>query len=264
MLRITPNGYQLVIIDFGAAEAYSIYIRITDRKAKNKIIHSEGPRGTPLFTSINSDRQGDIFFSDDLAAISYIICKVLLGFLPWEECKSCEEILQMKCSTVLEDSLRDYPELLQFVTVFKDTKTDNINYDDWINLFASKAASLAPKGTNIQFIPVQDHSVIRTLPSSSQHKQITEEDDQCGHEEKRRKVGSRQGQTSHSVSTKSTKSTKSTNSTSSTNSRKRTRRNYSSKLPLEIVDLCGSSSSDEEFVISKQPPRPGKRTYKRR
>ena len=55
-----------------------------------------GPRGTPLFTSINNSRGGGMYFSDDISALGYMVASLVLGKLPWEDCKSEEEIQRMK------------------------------------------------------------------------------------------------------------------------------------------------------------------------
>ena len=85
-----------------------------------------------------------MYFSDDISAISYMICCILLGTLPWENCKSSEEVLAMKKTDVLESQLKDYPLLLKFVTAFKLVNTDNIDYSYWMDTFQKAAKSCSP------------------------------------------------------------------------------------------------------------------------
>lgn len=112
-----------------------------------------------------------MFFSDDLSAISYVVCRILLGFLPWEKASSCEEILKTKLTTQLENCLTDYPEVLQFVSEFKEKNTDVIAYARWINLFETKAKALAPAGVDPLYLPKDlILSSPSSLPPKSSHK----------------------------------------------------------------------------------------------
>ncbi len=94
-----------------------------------------------------------MYFSDDISAISYMICCILLGTLPWENCKSSEEVLAMKKTDVLESQLKDYPLLLKFVTAFKLVNTDNIDYSYWMDTFQKAAKSCSPERRNLDFLP---------------------------------------------------------------------------------------------------------------
>ncbi|KAK8810903.1 hypothetical protein WA556_003986, partial [Blastocystis sp. ATCC 50177/Nand II] len=134
MLRERPEGYQLVIVDMGAAEV----------KAAGKILDSNGPRGTPLFTSINSNRGGKMYFSDDMSGLGYMFAYLLLGSLPWGKCKSEEEILKQKEECVIDTSLDRFPELLSFIKAFRTATTDQIAYAKWIDAFKAAAKRIDP------------------------------------------------------------------------------------------------------------------------
>lgn len=135
-----------------------------NRKTKGKNTPSSGDRGTPLFTSINSNALGPMYFSDDISAISYMISCMLLGKLPWESCKSSEEILEVKKTNALESQLKDYPLLLKFVTAFKTVKTDVIDYSYWVDMFRKAAKANAPEAENLDFLPLK---VYRTEEKNS-------------------------------------------------------------------------------------------------
>ena len=94
-----------------------------------------------------------MFFSDDVSAVSYVVALLLLGELPWENCKSEEAILKRKQSTTLEEKLKEYPELLDFVTMFRSRNTDEIDYAKWIKLFRTAAQRSSPDGTDTDCLP---------------------------------------------------------------------------------------------------------------
>ena len=111
-----------------------------------------GPRGTPLFTSINNSRGGGMYFSDDISALGYMVASLVLGKLPWEDCKSEEEIQRMKEACVIDKALVRFPELRSFISAFRTVLTDDIDYAKWIGVFSSLAKRLAPD-QNPHFLP---------------------------------------------------------------------------------------------------------------
>ena len=111
-----------------------------------------GPRGTPLFTSINNSRGGGMYFSDDISALGYMVASLVLGKLPWEDCKSEEEIQRMKEACVIDKALVRFPELRSFISAFRTVLTDDIDYAKWIGVFSSRAKRLAPD-QNPHFLP---------------------------------------------------------------------------------------------------------------
>ena len=111
-----------------------------------------GPRGTPLFTSINNSRGGGMYFSDDISALGYMVASLVLGKLPWEDCKSEEEIQRMKEACVIDKALVRFPELRSFISAFRTVLTDDIDYAKWIGVFSSLAKRLEPD-QNPYFLP---------------------------------------------------------------------------------------------------------------
>ena len=111
-----------------------------------------GPRGTPLFTSINNSRGGGMYFSDDISALGYMVASLVLGKLPWEDCKSEEEIQRMKEACVIDKALVRFPELRSFISAFRTVLTDDIDYAKWIGVFSSLAKRLEPD-QNPHFLP---------------------------------------------------------------------------------------------------------------
>ena len=111
-----------------------------------------GPRGTPLFTSINNSRGGGMYFSDDISALGYMVASLVLGKLPWEDCKSEEEIQRMKEACVIDKALVRFPELRSFISAFRTVLTDDIDYVKWIGVFSSLAKRLEPD-QNPHFLP---------------------------------------------------------------------------------------------------------------
>ena len=97
-------------------------------------------------------------FSDDVSAVSYVVSLLLLGELPWETCKSEEAILKRKQSTALEEKLKEFPEVLDFVTTFKSRNTDEIDYAKWTKRFRAAAQRASPNGTNVDYLPLLSNS----------------------------------------------------------------------------------------------------------
>ena len=97
-------------------------------------------------------------FSDDVSAVSYVVSLLLLGELPWETCKSEEAILKRKQSTALEEKLKAFPEVLDFVTTFKSRNTDEIDYAKWTKRFRAAAQRASPNGTNVDYLPLLSNS----------------------------------------------------------------------------------------------------------
>ena len=97
-------------------------------------------------------------FSDDVSAVSYVVSLLLLGELPWETCKSEEAILKRKQSTALEEKLKEFPEVLDFVTTFKSRNTDEIDYAKWTKRFRAAAQRTSPNGTNVDYLPLLSNS----------------------------------------------------------------------------------------------------------
>ena len=97
-------------------------------------------------------------FSDDVSAVSYVVSLLLLGELPWETCKSEEAILKRKQSTALEEELKAFPEVLDFVTTFKSRNTDEIDYAKWTKRFRAAAQRASPNGTNADYLPLLSNS----------------------------------------------------------------------------------------------------------
>ena len=97
-------------------------------------------------------------FSDDVSAVSYVVSLLLLGELPWETCKSEEAILKRKQSTALEEKLKAFPEVLDFVTTFKSRNTDEIDYAKWTKHFRAAAQRTSPNGTNVDYLPLLSNS----------------------------------------------------------------------------------------------------------
>ena len=97
-------------------------------------------------------------FSDDVSAVSYVVSLLLLGELPWETCKSEEAILKRKQSTALEEKLKEFPEVLDFVTTFKSRNTDEIDYAKWTKRFRAAVQRASPNGTNIDYLPLLSNS----------------------------------------------------------------------------------------------------------
>ena len=97
-------------------------------------------------------------FSDDVSAVSYVVSLLLLGELPWETCKSEEAILKRKQSTALEEKLKAFPEVLDFVTTFKSRNTDEIDYAKWTKRFRAAAQRASPNGTNVDYFPLLSNS----------------------------------------------------------------------------------------------------------
>ena len=119
-----------------------------------------------------------MYYSDDISAVSYMVCCILLGSLPWENCKSSTEILEMKKTNALESRLTDYPLLLKFVSSFKLVNTDNIDYAYWIESFKEAAKSCSPERKSVDFLPYEvsqmnkkSISMIRKDSQSLSHKE---------------------------------------------------------------------------------------------
>lgn len=93
-----------------------------------------------------------MYFSDDISALGYMVASLVLGKLPWEDCKSEEEIQRMKEACVIDKALVRFPELRSFISAFRTVLTDDIDYAKWIGVFSSLAKRLAPD-QNPHFLP---------------------------------------------------------------------------------------------------------------
>ena len=93
-----------------------------------------------------------MYFSDDISALGYMVASLVLGKLPWEDCKSEEEIQRMKEACVIDKALVRFPELRSFISAFRTVLTDDIDYAKWIGMFSSLAKRLEPD-QNPHFLP---------------------------------------------------------------------------------------------------------------
>lgn len=93
-----------------------------------------------------------MYFSDDISALGYMVASLVLGKLPWEDCKSEEEIQRMKEACVIDKALVRFPELRSFISAFRTVLTDDIDYAKWIGVFSSLAKRLEPD-QNPHFLP---------------------------------------------------------------------------------------------------------------
>lgn len=116
----------------------------------------------------------DMFFSDDLAAVGYMVAYLLLGELPWSHAKSVEEIIAQKQSGELRAQINEYPELVTFFDSFEKVNTDNVDYDKWIQFFAKAAAKYGNKSADLLLPFVDDKPVVKEKKAVKE-KQIVKE-----------------------------------------------------------------------------------------
>lgn len=93
-----------------------------------------------------------MYFSDDLSGLGYMFAYLFLGSLPWEKCKSEDDILNQKEECVLDGLLKGFPVLLSFIRAFRTATTDKIDYAKWIKEFTAAAERIDPS-INPQFLP---------------------------------------------------------------------------------------------------------------
>ena len=110
------NSNKLYIVDLGFVEKF------TDSEGK-QFTYSEGHglRGTPLFASIWNHYGIKYGPRDDLIALSYILIRFLLGFLPWENenpLKNNDDILEMKLDEYRARFLYEYEEIPVELAIF--------------------------------------------------------------------------------------------------------------------------------------------------
>lgn len=93
-----------------------------------------------------------MYFSDDLSGLGYMFAYLFLGSLPWEKCKSEDDILKQKEECVIDGLLDRFPVLLSFIRTFRTATTDKIDYAKWIKEFTT-AAKRMDSSMNPQFLP---------------------------------------------------------------------------------------------------------------
>lgn len=115
-----------------------------------------------------------MFFSDDMAAVGYMIAYLLLGELPWSHAKSVEEIIAQKQGGELRAQIDEYPELVAFLDSFEKVDTDDIDYEKWIQLFSKAAAKCGNKSEDLLLPFVNSKSVVKRTQAVKEKRIVKE------------------------------------------------------------------------------------------